>query len=161
MYLFWGGQQTDRKMVFFEQSGGQRSIYDKQIQFLCSHFQKKNMDLYKWLWKYIFLILFRLILIAFWKKDNEMVLAQLKNNSFSLHPPTAHESISFFFCTRRRRFVYGRRSNLINKTLLVSLGSYSHWDYAAVFPFVIFPLPQPLPSYETLPSFYYTVYVVS
>lgn len=66
----------------------------------------------------------------------------IKNNSFSSHPPL-HESICFFFCTAWRRFVYSRRSNLLNKALHVPLDSYPHWYCAAVFPFAIF---SPIPA---------------
>lgn len=82
-----------------------------------------------------------------------MVLAQSKNYSFSLHPPTAHEPICCFFCARWRRFVYGRRSNLINIALLVSLGSYPHGYSAAAFPFVIFPPAPASPKLWNSPKF--------
>lgn len=39
IYLFWAANRLTGKGVF-GQSGGQRSMYDKQV--LCSHFQKKE-----------------------------------------------------------------------------------------------------------------------
>lgn len=74
-----------------------------------------------------------------------MVLAQLKIDSFSLHPPTSQESICFCFCRIWRRFVYGRSSNLISKALLVSLGSCLHW-----YCFSFCNLPPPLSFSQAL-----------
>lgn len=86
---------------------------------------------------YFKILQLRLILISFWNNGNKLFLAQLKNNSFPSHPPTAHESICFHFCTTWRTLVYDRRSNLNNKALLVFLVLCSHWYCAGVLHFAI------------------------
>lgn len=86
---------------------------------------------------YFKILQLRLILISFGNNWNELFLAQLKINSFPSHPPTAHESICFHFCTTWRTLVYDRRSNLNNKALLVFLVLCSHWCCTAVLHFAI------------------------